>query len=264
MRRASLELLEAIQLPARVPYYRQVGKRIATWWRSPHHRTWLGKIGHRLVNSRYWHTAILVCIVINTVTLCLDRYPTDGSFTTTVETINFVLTLVFALDVVCKLSAEGVRTFCHDSWNLFDALVVAVSLIELGLSWPPQVTVMNGWIGSPTTSGSGGAHGGAGIFTGGNASLSTTTWVSVDDLVQSSFVDGDPAMSTTTSSRQYATALRTFRLLRVFRVARNWKALNVLVRTVLRSVRDAANFALLLAIFVYVFALVGMQIFANR
>jgi hypothetical protein len=58
--------------------------------------------------------------------------------------------------------------------------------------------------------------------------------------------------------------LRTFRLLRVFKLARSWKELNRIINTIGRSIVSVGYLSLLLLLLVFVFALMGMQIFGYR
>ena len=59
-------------------------------------------------------------------------------------------------------------------------------------------------------------------------------------------------------------ALRTFRLFRVFKLARSWSDLRIILETIVKTMQDVSNFAVLLVLFMYIFSLVGMQFFANR
>ena len=96
--------------------------------------------------------------------------------------------------------------YCEDRFNVFDAVIVVVSIVELILT-PPAFL--------------GGANGDAG-----------------------------GALS----------ALRTFRLFRVFKLAKNWTSLRLLLATILRTLIHVGNFVLLLILFMYIFALIGMQV----
>eukprot|EP00793_Prasinoderma_coloniale_P003769 PRCOL_00003146-RA len=58
--------------------------------------------------------------------------------------------------------------------------------------------------------------------------------------------------------------LRAFRLLRVFKLARSWKELNSIITTVFRSVASVTYLSLILVLFIFVFALLGMQLFGYR
>jgi voltage-dependent calcium channel L type alpha-1D len=65
-------------------------------------------------------------------------------------------------------------------------------------------------------------------------------------------------------SKGPATALRALRLFRVFKLARSWVSLRELLGTIARTIMDLANFTVLLILIIYIFALFGMQMFANR
>ncbi|CAM9227104.1 unnamed protein product, partial [Choristocarpus tenellus] len=59
-------------------------------------------------------------------------------------------------------------------------------------------------------------------------------------------------------------ALRAFRLFRVFKLAKSWKGLQDILQAMQRTVLQVGNFAVLLFLFIYIYALVGMQFFSNR
>eukprot|EP00759_Apiculatamorpha_spiralis_P047084 PhF_6_TR42990/c0_g1_i1/m.65569/K04857/CACNA1S; voltage-dependent calcium channel L type alpha-1S len=56
-------------------------------------------------------------------------------------------------------------------------------------------------------------------------------------------------------------ALRAFRLFRVLRLARNWESLQRLLKTVLVSVKSVAFLSIIMLIVIYIFAILGYQIF---
>ncbi|OCT63542.1 hypothetical protein XELAEV_18044638mg [Xenopus laevis] len=57
--------------------------------------------------------------------------------------------------------------------------------------------------------------------------------------------------------------LRSFRLLRVFKLAKSWPTLNQLIKIIGNSVGALGNLTLVLAIIVFIFAVVGMQLFGK-
>ncbi|XP_053491252.1 sodium channel, voltage gated, type V-like, alpha b [Ictalurus furcatus] len=58
--------------------------------------------------------------------------------------------------------------------------------------------------------------------------------------------------------------LRSFRLLRVFKLAKSWPTLNTLIKIIGNSVGALGNLTLVLAIIVFIFAVVGMQLFGKN
>jgi len=59
----------------------------------------------------------------------------------------------------------------------------------------------------------------------------------------------------------YLSVLRSFRLLRVFKLARSWKQLNQIITTMIKSLASISYLSLILLLFMFIFALLGMQLF---
>ncbi|NXG22759.1 SCN5A protein, partial [Grallaria varia] len=57
----------------------------------------------------------------------------------------------------------------------------------------------------------------------------------------------------------FGTNLSPFRLIRIFKLAKSWPALNTLMKIILNSFGALSNLTLVLAITVFIFAVVGMQ-----
>eukprot|EP00746_Dinoflagellata_sp_MGD_P164295 gnl/MRDRNA2_/MRDRNA2_92848_c0_seq1.p1 gnl/MRDRNA2_/MRDRNA2_92848_c0~~gnl/MRDRNA2_/MRDRNA2_92848_c0_seq1.p1 ORF type:complete len:1567 (+),score=269.87 gnl/MRDRNA2_/MRDRNA2_92848_c0_seq1:537-4703(+) len=68
-----------------------------------------------------------------------------------------------------------------------------------------------------------------------------------------SFMNGGGALS----------ALRGFRLLRIFRLAKKWTSFRVLLKSMLHTVRSLGNFSILLVLMMYVFTLMASSFFAT-
>ena len=66
------------------------------------------------------------------------------------------------------------------------------------------------------------------------------------------------------SSLDSVSVLRTLRLLRVFKLAEFWTEFKKSIDTVMRSIEDVLNFAVVLLLVIFVAALVGMGIFGGR
>ena len=66
------------------------------------------------------------------------------------------------------------------------------------------------------------------------------------------------------ASRQAAglTALRCARLVRIFKLSRQWRALNDLIKVVSKSISSLAYLSLLLLLYMFIFALLGQQLFS--
>ena len=67
-----------------------------------------------------------------------------------------------------------------------------------------------------------------------------------------------------TGSRGAIPAFRTFRLLRIFKLARSWTGLRDLLVTIGKTLKDISNFTVLMLLFIFIYSLVGMEFFVYR
>lgn len=58
-------------------------------------------------------------------------------------------------------------------------------------------------------------------------------------------------------------AFRALRLLRVFKLARNWPSLQNLIETMTKTLADISYFAVLMLLFIFIYSLLGMEFFAH-
>jgi len=88
-----------------------------------------------LIELKLFQTIIMLSIIINTVILSLDRYPEPPeSQMQFFNQLNIVFTVIFTVEVVLKLGGLGAKKFSKDKFNIFDTIVVAISLVELSLA----------------------------------------------------------------------------------------------------------------------------------
>jgi len=165
------------------------------------HIHWL----HAIVSHPAFTVLIMMAILANTAVLALDHYPMPAQMDAELEIVNFGLSCIFLVEMIAKMIGLGFRQYARDRFNLFDAFIVTMSVLETFAS-PP------------------------------------------------SFMSDNPVKKGAVS------ALRSFRLFRVFKLARNWRSLRELLEMVARAVASIANFAVLLFLFIYIYALVGLQV----
>ncbi|UJR17003.1 hypothetical protein I4U23_003901 [Adineta vaga] len=142
---------------------------------------------------------ITICIILNTIFMALDHHGQSENTTRILTTGNYVFTCIFTAESILKIIALTPGKFLKNPWNVFDLIIVTVSLIELGLANVKGLSV-----------------------------------------------------------------LRSFRLLRVFKLAKSWKTLNRLVSIIGKSLADLGNLTLVLIIIIFIFAVMGMQLFGQK
>uniref|UniRef100_UPI0037E891E9 sodium channel protein type 2 subunit alpha-like n=1 Tax=Semicossyphus pulcher TaxID=241346 RepID=UPI0037E891E9 len=180
------------------PCWLSFAKKYLIWDCSP----WWLKIKEWvkfMVMDPFLDLGITICIVLNTLFMAMEHYPMTEEFNTMLSVGNLVFTGIFTAEMVLKLIAMDPYYYFQQGWNIFDGVIVCLSLMELGLS-------------------------------------------NVEGL----------------------SVLRSFRLLRVFKLAKSWPTLNTLIKIIGNSVGALGNLTLVLAIIVFIFAVVGMQLFGKN
>lgn len=73
-----------------------------------------------------------LAVAFNTVILALDGLVPDSSANLLSE-FNLAFTILFTIELGLKLLGMGPKNYLSDTMNIFDALIVALSLVELFL-----------------------------------------------------------------------------------------------------------------------------------
>ncbi|CAF4138409.1 unnamed protein product [Rotaria sp. Silwood2] len=142
---------------------------------------------------------ITICIILNTLFMALDQPGQSEKMTRILTTGNYVFTSIFAAESILKIIALTPSKFLKNGWNVFDLIIVTVSVIELGLAGVKGLSV-----------------------------------------------------------------LRSFRLLRVFKLAKSWQTLNRLMSIIGKSIGALGNLTFVLVIIIFIFAVMGMQLFGHK
>ncbi|XP_058166583.1 sodium channel protein para isoform X8 [Anopheles ziemanni] len=142
---------------------------------------------------------ITLCIVVNTLFMALDHHDMDPDMEKALKSGNYFFTATFAIEASMKLIAMSPKYYFQEGWNIFDFIIVALSLLELGLEGVQGLSV-----------------------------------------------------------------LRSFRLLRVFKLAKSWPTLNLLISIMGRTMGALGNLTFVLCIIIFIFAVMGMQLFGKN
>ncbi|XP_023383320.1 sodium channel protein type 10 subunit alpha [Pteropus vampyrus] len=153
----------------------------------------------RIVTDPFAELTITLCIVVNTIFMAMEHHGMSPTFEAMFQIGNIVFTVFFTAEMVFKIIAFDPYYYFQKRWNIFDCIIVTVSLIELGAAKKGGMAV-----------------------------------------------------------------LRSFRLLRVLKLAKSWPTLNTLIKIIGNSVGALGNLTIILAIIVFIFALVGKQLLGEN
>ena len=100
-----------------------------------YYKNCLTRICFHVVNSPIFNGFIILIILLNTIVLSMDQYPEiEGPISELFHTANIIFTIIFTIEVVLKVIGLGVRGYCGDNFNIFDAFIVVISIIEMFLA----------------------------------------------------------------------------------------------------------------------------------
>ncbi|MCI4393511.1 hypothetical protein PGIGA_G00158130 [Pangasianodon gigas] len=85
----------------------------------------------RIVDSKYFNRGIMIAILINTLSMGVEYHEQPAELTDVLEISNIVFTSLFALEMVLKLLACGPLGYISNPYNIFDLIIVIISVWEL-------------------------------------------------------------------------------------------------------------------------------------
>jgi hypothetical protein len=88
---------------------------------------------YKIEQSKLFNFFISVCIIGNTILLALDKFPKDVKQTLNYEFVNFIFFIVFVSEMVIKMLSNGFKLYFKNKYNLFDFVVILISIIDLVL-----------------------------------------------------------------------------------------------------------------------------------
>jgi hypothetical protein len=83
-----------------------------------------------LVHRPWFKHTITLLIIVNTIVLSIEHHGQPQELVNATETANDVFTFLFLGEMILKLLGEGVREYSNDSFNLFDAVIVSLSVAD--------------------------------------------------------------------------------------------------------------------------------------
>jgi hypothetical protein len=87
-----------------------------------------------LVTNPGYNFSVFMLILVNTVVLAIDDFPQSVKKERTLAIFNEVFTWAFFVEMLMKMIGLGIKNYVRDNFNLFDAIVVMLSLLDWTLS----------------------------------------------------------------------------------------------------------------------------------
>uniref|UniRef100_A0A6Q2XQJ8 Ion transport domain-containing protein n=1 Tax=Esox lucius TaxID=8010 RepID=A0A6Q2XQJ8_ESOLU len=85
----------------------------------------------RIVDSKYFNRGIMIAILINTLSMGIEYHQQPEELTDILEISNIVFTSMFVLEMMFKLLAFGMFGYIKNPYNIFDGIIVIISVWEV-------------------------------------------------------------------------------------------------------------------------------------
>ncbi|XP_057201001.1 voltage-dependent T-type calcium channel subunit alpha-1H isoform X2 [Triplophysa rosa] len=85
----------------------------------------------RIVDSKYFNQGIMIAILINTLSMGIEYHEQPEELTNILEISNIVFTSMFVLEMLFKLLAFGIFGYIKNPYNIFDGIIVVISVWEI-------------------------------------------------------------------------------------------------------------------------------------
>ena len=160
------------------------------------------------MSSPLFNIIILLLILANTYSLADYTFDESAAYADRKAVYDYIFVIAFTLELALKLLGLGFHRFFQDKFNVFDAMIVLISLIDVIIS---QIKVDESNL----------------VF-------------------------------------HVLTVLRACRTIRLLKLARYNAGMRQLLIQTKRSLQSIGGFSLMLLLFIFIWALLGMELFAYK
>uniref|UniRef100_UPI003AAF45BE voltage-dependent T-type calcium channel subunit alpha-1I n=1 Tax=Centroberyx gerrardi TaxID=166262 RepID=UPI003AAF45BE len=100
-------------------------RRCRELWHETRMKLW------SIVESKYFNRGIMIAILINTISMGIEHHEQPEELTNVLEICNIVFTSMFSLEMILKLTAFGSFSYLRNPYNVFDGIIVIISVCEI-------------------------------------------------------------------------------------------------------------------------------------
>lgn len=86
----------------------------------------------KLNSSRIFQFSVISIIILNAITLGISTYEIDSFVKKAIQTLDYGITIFFVIEILIRFISEPKKiNFFKSGWNIFDTLIVLISLIPI-------------------------------------------------------------------------------------------------------------------------------------
>ena len=86
----------------------------------------------KLKDNRIFQFAVIIVIIFNAILIGASTYELDPLFLNIIYGLDYAITVFFVIEILIRFIGEkNKKNFFKDGWNVFDTLIVLISLIPI-------------------------------------------------------------------------------------------------------------------------------------
>ena len=86
----------------------------------------------KLKDNRIFQFSVVVIIILNAILIGATTYQLDPIFLNIIHLLDYGITIFFVIEILIRFIGEKEKkNFLKDGWNVFDTIIVAISLIPI-------------------------------------------------------------------------------------------------------------------------------------
>ena len=83
-------------------------------------------------DNRLFQFSVVTIIILNAILIGATTYKLDPLFLEIIHFLDYVITIFFVIEILIRFIGEPIKSnFFKDGWNIFDTIIVTISLIPI-------------------------------------------------------------------------------------------------------------------------------------
>ena len=83
-------------------------------------------------DNRIFQFTVVIIIILNAVLIGATNYELEPLFLNFIHLLDYAITIFFVIEILIRFIGEKEKkNFFKDGWNVFDTIIVAISLIPI-------------------------------------------------------------------------------------------------------------------------------------
>lgn len=89
---------------------------------------------YKITRNHYWDFFFMLVIIANAILLGCEYHGMSADYAANLGLANLIFVILFSIEMILKILALGFRRYATNAFDVFDGLVVILSIVDIGLN----------------------------------------------------------------------------------------------------------------------------------